>query len=147
MLDVIWSLVWTFLVVCLSSSWSSLLLYASCRCFLLGRIYSDTPGHMNCVLTVAITEYLWGLEVSFGTFLTSKKWFTFLIPLCSSIKFFLGSVGFNTQLLAAWIGWINLYQLCLGFLITLANVCLVDGEQFSKVCCQCIASPFVIIAT
>ena len=31
--------------------------------------------------------------------------------------------------------------------LTLSNVCLVDGEKFSKVCCQCIASPFVIIAT
>ena len=41
-------------------------------------------------------------------FLTSKKWFTFLIPLRSSIKFFLGLVGFNTQLFAEWIGWINL---------------------------------------
>ena len=73
--------------------------------FVLGRIYSHSRSRAYELCSDCSHHLI--LMAAGGVIWPKGHWRFFPILLGSSIKFFLVSVGFNTQLLAAWSGSIN----------------------------------------
>ena len=143
MLDVIWLYVYLVFIIIvvvsffflLSFAWQNLLRHS--RAFEL----SSDCGH-RCIFMGAggLIWHFYNFQEMIHLSRTFRQFYK-VLPWVSRLQYStFGSMEWLNKSLAALFRVLNQS-------LTLANVCLVDGEKFSKVCCQCIASRFVIIAT